>query len=273
MATMATPPIPEWVIKKDGGVKEKGYTETNWALIPTAPSLVGRFTFLHTCTFNLSTKQIVVMGGAKEFGEGFYTTCADIDEPYTIIAKEWFQKKQERYDWHVIAFTLTSDFLLGKLLGKEHKDNVELAGCLSFYLTHSVGYPSRNKNPNAADLEGINRINRLGRVLIFPHDKSQKVDYCGWPGDAVTQKSWENFTEGKAGGGAYRLVIGPQQPEYMHEYRQYAWTPGWGIWMINNATRFCKFRNYQIISKQRKPLKKGDWPAKHPVIDENGSKM
>jgi len=255
---------PEWVLSQKQGTKEKGYTDPDWSVHDNAPQ-GGNISFFHTCTFNLSTHQIVVMGGAKEFGEGFYTCSAENDIPSKIIADKWFQIKQERYDWHIIAFALPADLLLRKLLGK---NNMALAPTLRFYLEHATGYPKGGKNPNAADIEGINAINRCNRVLIFPDNKQTKVAY----GPGTETKSWIDFVEAKVGGGDYRLVIGPQQPEYMLNYRQYAWTTGWGIWLINNGLRYYRFKNYQIKNKQRISLN-GSWPKGHPKIDENGSKI
>ena len=44
------------------------------------------------------------------------------------------------------------------------------------------------------------------------------------------------------GGGDYLLVVGPQQPVYMGNWRQYA-TYGRGLWIINSAKRFIGYEN------------------------------
>jgi hypothetical protein len=255
----------EWVLSKQGESKEKQYDAPAWDVSLVIPPAGGNLTFLHTCTANLGGLQIMAMGGDKEFGEGFYTTGSDTETPYKIIAGEWFQKKQKRYDWHVIAFSIPSDLLLRKLCGK---GNEAIHADLQFFLTHSTGYPSGKKDPDAGDMERINRINRLGRVLIFPHNKQTKVAF-----DTGTEtKSWIEYTADKLGGGPYRLVIGPQQPEYMLEYRQYAWTSGYGIFLINSCIRFYRYRNYQIKNRCRISLN-GSWPKDHPQVDENGNKV
>ena len=76
--------------------------------------------------------------------------------------------------------------------------------------------------------------------MIFPDDKNMKV-VCSEEGDL---QSWTEYTASKLGGGPYELVIGPQQPEYMGNIRQYAWKFGLGLWTINCATRYLSLANY-----------------------------
>ena len=257
----------EWVLsrKAEGGTKEKLYDNPDWSIKDVQPNLNGTLSFLHTCTADLSTMQIMALPGAKEFGEGFYTTGADTEIPYKLIATNWFQIKQGRWDWHVVAFALPADYLMRKLCGK---NNLHLANTIRFYLEHSTGYPSGNANPTAGDLQGINAVNRANRVLIFPHNKDTQVAY----GPGQETKNWSGFTEDKLGGGDYRLVIGPQQPVYMQNYRQYAWTPGWGIWLINSGIRYYRYRNYQIKKGYRVAVGIA-WPKEHPTVDASGKKV
>lgn len=262
---MAESYAAEWVLSKSGDSKEKHYDDPQWGVNLQAPNLAGLCTFLHTCTANLADKQIMALPGSKEFGEGFYTTGGDQEEAYKLIAQDWFQTKQKRYDWHVIAFAMPAELLMRKLCGKGHEN---LHAPLLFYLTHSTGYPSGKKNPDAKDLADINAINRNNRVLIFPHDKQMKVAYEG----GTETKNWFDFTANKTGGGPYRLIIGPQQPEIMKDLRQYAWVAGHGIWLINSGIRYYRCRNYQIKGERRISLN-GSWPKEHPQIDANGNKV
>jgi hypothetical protein len=262
-------------MKDDGeGTKLVKYpAEVVWNIRDTPPHLDGRFVFYHTCTADLSFKQLYATEGDKEFGPGFYTTCADIETPYKLIATEWFETKQTRHDWHVIAFSLKTDGLLTFLLNNagDKADSLKLA--LSFYLTHSTGYPSGKKEPTDGDLADINAINLLGRVFILPSNKDTSVSFFG----GTTTKNWTQYTAAKMGGGPYFLIIGPQQPEYMVDYRQYAWTTGWGIYLINSAMRFYHHRNYRIFGKDtaqyRAPLKDILWPGDHPKTKPDGSKF
>ncbi|HEX3879451.1 MAG TPA: hypothetical protein VHW24_20855 [Bryobacteraceae bacterium] len=276
---MATQPITpqdyrETVPKDDGsGTKKVKYSaEVTWDVRDLPPVLDGRCTFLHTCTADLGDKQIYATEGDKEFGSGFYTTCGDIETPYQLIADEWFVTKQSRHDWHVIAFSMRTDALLNFLLNNAGTRTDALKNPLHFYLTHSTGYPSGKANPTEQDLAHMNEINLLGRVLILAGNKDTEVSYFG--GETT---SWTRYAASKVGGGPYLLVIGPQQPLYMLEYRQYAWTPGWGIYLVNSCMRFYKYRNYQIFGKDagryRAPLKDKQWPATHPKTKPDGSKF
>lgn len=265
----------EIVSTDDGeGTKFLKYGQNvSWDIGAQPQDLNGRFIFLHTCTADLSNKQLYVTEGNKEFGPGFYTTCGDNDKPYELIAGEWFESKQGRHDWHVVAFCFRSAGLVDKLLenaGEDHKQTLTRA--LSFYLSNSTGYPSGQQNPTQGDLDDINAINLLGRVLIFPANKDTQVSFAG--GES---KSWTQFTASKSGGGPYWLVIGPQQPLMMLDYRQYAWCAGWGIFCINSCLRYYKFRNYQIFGKDagqyRAPLTDTKWPGNHPKTKPDGNKF
>lgn len=272
---MADPAIArpyETVIKNDAFKNVYYPQQVAWDVHDVPPQLDGRFVFYHTCTADLGNKQLFATEGDKEFGGGFYTTCGDIAKPYQLIAGEWFETKQQRHDWHVVAFTLKSDALINVLLENAGDAKDRLKVPLTFYLTHSTGYPSGQKNPTDKDLADINEINLLGRVFILPSNKDQSVKF--FDGE---DRNWTQFTAGKCGGGPYYLIIGPQQPEYMLDYRQYAWTTGWGIFYINCAMRFYAYRNYRLFGKDagqyRAPLPDKMWPANHPKVKPDGSKF
>jgi hypothetical protein len=266
--------LTETVLKEGGeGTKKIKYgAEISWDIRDTPPQLDGRFVFYHTCLADLSYKQLYATEGNKEFGPGFYTTCADIETPAKVIAKHWFESGQTRHDWHIIAFSLKTENLLAFLLENAGDQKDKLSVALRFYLSHSTGYPSKKKEPDDDDLADINAINLLGRVLILPSNKDKEVSYFDGK-----KKSWTQYTAGKCGGGPYYLIIGPQQPENMLDYRQYAWTTGWGIYLINNAMRFYQCRNYQIFGKDagkyRAPLKDIQWPGNHAKTKPDGSKF
>ena len=261
---MSTAPTRyEYVTAADGKTGKVKYQVYDWRVGEVTPDQTHRFTFYHTCTADLNDRQIEAKVGDKEFGEGFYTTGSDVPEPYRLIATEWFQRKQERYDWHVVAFTIMTDLTLPKLRGEDAGQD----DLLRFYLSHSTGYPSGSAIPNDSDIEGINMINRFGRVLIFPHMKDKKVAFD----TGKEEKSWYEYTAPKSGGGPYRLIIGPQQPEYMGEYRQYAWVAGWGVFLINSGLRFYAIKNYKIDAGYRKALD-GSWPKGLDKRLANGEK-
>ena len=163
--------------------------------------------FYHSTTAKgkIEGSQVIIMGGAKEFGEGFYTTASDIDAPAKKIGDEWFTKKQENPDWVIIRFSIPKNYTTFL-----HSQNPVLNIFLNYVLTHSSGFPSGGAQPDATDLQNINAINLEGRVLIFPNDKSTKVQ------TTMGDKSWDDYTEHKLGGGSYELVIGPQQPAPLH---------------------------------------------------------
>ena len=250
----------EWVLTSKGDTKFQQYPvdKINWTVNDQFIADAGRITFYHVTTVDLNEMQIEVKAGNKEFGEGFYTLGCDTTEPYKIIASDWFETKQARFDWHVIAFSVKTAGLLDWLCNKQN----DLAADITFYLTHSTGYPRGGANPNADDLLMINNINRKTRVLVFPHDKQMEVAFG--PGDE--KKSWTSFTAPKLGGGEYWLILGPQQPENMLQYRQYTWTTGWGIFLINLGLRSYAYRNYTHNNDgSRKSLGK-KWPSDHKVV-------
>ncbi|MGK3987430.1 hypothetical protein WME99_30595 [Sorangium sp. So ce136] len=199
------------------------------------PASRGCYTFCHTTTQadKINGSAIIIGEGQKEFGPGFYTTCGDSLAPCKIIGAEWFTKKQKDPKWKVIRFDVP-----GAILRIAPRD-LALKTFLHHVLTHSTGYLHGGDAPAKQDIDAINAINKLGKVLIFPDDKDAEVAY-GKDGDVT---SWTRYTKSKLGGGGYALVIGPQQPVYMGNIRQYAWTFGPGLWMINCATRYLIFEN------------------------------
>ncbi len=262
----------EYVGTEDGGAKKKHYpAQASWEISTAIPSLNGRYVFTHTCTADLSYKQLYATEGDKEFGMGFYTCCGSSEIPHKLIAGDWFEAKQKRHDWHVIAFSIKASGLVDYLLQNAGDQKLKLSVALGFYLSNSNGYPSGQANPTIEDFADINAINLLGRVLILPSNKDLAVSVFG--GET---KTWTQFTAGKGGGGPYILVIGPQQPEIMLDHRQYCWTPGWGIYFINCAARYYHYRNYQIFGKDDgmyRAALKGQWPGDHPKTRPDGSKF
>lgn len=253
----------EWVLtsKGDATFKEYPTDKINWTVNDQFIADGGRTTFYHVTTVDLDSMQIEVKAGNKEFGEGFYTLGCDTPEPYKIIGTDWFETGQQRFDWHVIAFSIKTDGLLTQLCNKQD----DLKGDITFYLTHSTGYPRGGANPNADDLIMIDNINRKTRVLVFPHDKQMQVAF----GPKEEKHSWDSFTAPKLGGGDYWLILGPQQPLNMLQYRQYTWTTGWGIFIVNTALRSYAYRNYIHNSDGSRKSKGGKWPSGHKiVIDE-----
>jgi hypothetical protein len=108
---------------------------------------------------------------------------------------------------------------------------------LNHIFTHTTGYLHGGNAPNALDMQMINAINLEGRVLIFPDDKNTKVS------TTLSDKSWTEYTLNKLGGGGYELIIGPQQPENMGNWRQYNFTGQRAIWLVNTAQRFIAYEN------------------------------
>jgi hypothetical protein len=250
----------EWVLSAKGNAVFKEYPtdKINWTVNDQFIADTGTFTFYHVTTVDLSSMQIEVKAGNKEFVEGFYTLGSDTPEPYKIIAADWFQSGQGRYDWHVIAFSIKADKLLDALINKQD----DLKADITFYLTHSTGYPRGGAEPSAEDLVKIDQINRKTRVLVFPHNKQTQVAF----GSGDGTHSWDSFTAPKLGGGDYFLILGPQQPLNMLQYRQYTWTTGWGIYIINSALRSYAYRNYTHNSDGSRKSISGKWPSGHKVV-------
>lgn len=212
---------------KEGIPDQWGYAKED-VLNPTE-----YISFYHATTAKgkIENNQIKIMGGAKEFGEGFYTTATDIDTPAKKIGEEWFTKKQQNPDWVIIRFDIPKSYT-----SYLESKNPNLNKFLYYILSHTTGYPSGGVTANEQDMTNINAINLEGRVLIFP-DKTTKVQ------TREGEKSWDDYTKNKLGGGSYKLVIGPQQPTYMGTWRQYAFTAGRGLWLINTAKRFIAYEN------------------------------
>jgi hypothetical protein len=250
----------EWVLTSKGGAKFQEYPvdKINWTVNDQFIADGGRCTFYHVTTVDLDSMQIEVKAGNKEFGEGFYTLGSDTPEPYKIIGTDWFETGQKRFDWHVIAFSIKTDSLLVNLCNKQD----DLKPDITFYLTHSTGYPRGGENPNAQDLLMIDNINRKTRVLVFPHTKQTKVAF----GPKDETHSWDSFAAPKLGGGDYWLILGPQQPENMLQYRQYTWTTGWGIFTINAGLRAYAYRNYTHKPDGSRKSISGKWPSDHKVV-------
>jgi hypothetical protein len=138
-------------------------------------------------------------------------------------------------DWVIIRFSIAKSYTTFL-----ESQTPALNDFLYYILTHTTGYPSGGANPDAQDLQNINAINREGRGLIFPNDKSMPVETTSG------RMSWEQYTRDKLGGGGYELVIGPQQPVYMGNWRQFAFTGQRGIWLINTARRFIAYDNHRL---------------------------
>jgi hypothetical protein len=190
--------------------------------------------FYHATTAKgkIESQQLVIVPGSKEFGEGFYTTSAQSDEAAKVIGEEWFSDKQKNPDWVIIRFSIPKNYT-----SYLESKTAALNDFLYYILTHTTGYPSGGAVPDAQDLQNINAINLEGKVLIFPDDKSTQVD------TTLGKQSWCEYTAAKMGGGGYELVIGPQQPVYMGNWRQYAFTGRRGMWLVNTARRFIAYDN------------------------------
>ena len=226
-------PVPKQV-PIPGPMSEEGVLD-NWGYdVQDLLNPKDYISFYHATTAKgkIEGKQIVIMEGSKEFGAGFYTTATDIETPAKKIGDEWFTKKQQDPAWSIIRFSIPKNHT-AFLQSKDPALNI----FLEYILTHTSGYPSGGAAPDVTDMQNINAINLEGRVLIFPDNKSTKVQTI------LGEKSWEDYTAHKLGGGDYELVIGPQQPTYMGNWRQYAFTGSRAIWMINTARRFVAYEN------------------------------
>ncbi|WP_437755896.1 RHS repeat-associated core domain-containing protein [Sorangium sp. So ce1389] len=213
----------------------------HWKIADTDEPQPDHNSFFHATTGNgterMDAGEVIITTGQKEFGEGFYTTTGGSLDASHLIGREWFKRKQGTDDWNVIRFTVPPEVeahLTGNLT-QPQKDFID------HIFKNSTGFLHGGATPNPIDLALINQINAQGKILIFP-DKETKVAHP-YGSEGNESINWDEYTANKLGGGDYIVVIGPQQPEYMGNHRQYAWKEGVGKWIINSSRRSMAYRN------------------------------
>jgi hypothetical protein len=129
------------------------------------------------------------------------------------------------YPKDIVTFKIANS-TLGLLVDN---NQVHLAFLLHMLQT-SAGYPLGMSNQQAVAM--MNQINVLGKILIFPDDKSTVVSITN-----DTQSSWNTYTENNGGNSAHALVIGPNRPVELNGVRQIAVRGEKGTMLINIAKR------------------------------------
>lgn len=194
--------------------------------------------FLNADGQGLAGRVVRATGDAKEFGPGFYTMSPDsfASGDCTLVGTNWFNKPGQT--WSVVGFEIPKQpnfwgAFISEAGGRDVAD-------LVFYLTNIRGHVRGGAVPNAEDVAAIERINLLGKALIFPNDDSRvRVPGAGGPMNAsdVSNLQGANLP------GAPWVVIGPQRPPFMNGARQVAWLHGLGLWLMNSSRRFHVYRD------------------------------
>lgn len=154
-----------------------------------------------------------------ELGPGFYSVGGHNDIGAKAIRDEFGKNGKVPRD--VLKFRIANDEL-GHLVN----DNQELAGFLIYILQHADGYP-----PDCNAISLIERINKIGKVLIFP-DKDTEVDI-----GTDKRYSYETYRAANGGAGNHSLIIGPQARDALDGIRQICARGYLGDKIMNEALR------------------------------------
>ena len=175
---------------------------------------------------NFENKEVLTKAGT-EFGSGFYTTTGHETGPQRRI-HDHFTAGSGKHPNVIIRFKLDKE-LLRRELGSDLSDP-EWQLVLHM-IKHAQGYPE-GMDENQAYLL-MNSINRKGKIMLLPDDKSKKVTL-----DDKTEVNWDDFYGGENQSTFHQLVIGPQKPHELEGVRQIAFRHVIGMYLINMAERF-----------------------------------
>lgn len=161
-----------------------------------------------------------------EFGFGFYMTTGHDTEPQQLVSQVWGASNKAGLPKEIVKFKIANTAL---------EDLVDRDPALLRFLVHMLrtpsGYPAGMSEHEAVEV--MNRINRIGKVLIFPDSKDTKV----LVDDERGLQDWHTYTDGNAGPSDHLLVIGPNRPPGLAGVRQVVVRGGYGALLINAAKR------------------------------------
>ncbi|MFD2934603.1 hypothetical protein [Spirosoma flavum] len=191
-------------------------------------------------------------GTNGEFGGGFYVVTGHqppigATSPQGMIRTEWRNKETGKAPDDLMYFKID------KKLIRELVDDDETCNFVLYMLKNPSGYPKGMSDKEVIDM--IEKINKQGKILLFPDDKERAVII-----DGDESMSVEGFEENKPQTN-HILVVGPQKPPSLKGLRQVAFRHVDGDLLINKAERsWGKFREGQPAnnpsSKERQQDKK-----------------
>ncbi len=183
-------------------------------------------------------------GSSKgELGQGFYTVEGHDNVGAEAIRDEFGTEQVQGSTKRRTKQNPARDVLTFYIENSEIRDLVvqneadsDLGDFLLHILIHPNGYPD-----NCDAIALIERINLMGKVLIFPDDKDQEViidnSLLDEETGAVKRYSYNTYRELNGGGTTHSVIISPQAPDSLSNIRQICFRGALGDKLINEAQR------------------------------------